>query len=117
MDARWESGEHELKVLDPLQSALFAVSELVQSCRVVFDLEKHGGSYLEHRGDGRKTKVYPRNGTYVLPVWFKKRPNQAQLGAQLAELSVSGGDPFWGGPWRKSVWIHIRPGRDCFGPR
>ena len=30
-----------LKVLDPLQSALFAVSELVQSCRVVFDFEKN----------------------------------------------------------------------------
>ena len=87
-----------LKVLDQLQSALFAVSELVQSCRVVFDLEKHGGSYLEHRRDGRRNKVYARNNTYVLPVWFKKRPDHAQLAAQFAELNASGGDPFMGRP-------------------
>ena len=87
-----------VKVLDPLQSTLFAVSQLVQMSKVVFDLEKHGGSYLEHRKDGRRTRVYARNNTYVLPVWFKIRPGVNQLAEQLAELQTSGGDPFLGRP-------------------
>ena len=60
----------------------------------MFDLPENGGSFLEHRSSGRKTKIYPRDGVFVLPVWFKKQPTQALLTAQLEEQKSSGGDPF-----------------------
>ena len=61
-----------MKVLDPLHKALFSVSELLHTCEVPFDLPEYGGSYLEHRSIGSRTRIYPKDGIFVVPVWFKK---------------------------------------------
>ena len=63
-----------LKVLEPLHKTLFAVSALVKKNRIVFDLEKYGGSYMEDRATGHKVKIYERNKIFVMPVWFKVSP-------------------------------------------
>ena len=65
-----------LQVLDPLRKALFSVSELLHSCRVVFDKPEHGGSFLEHRESGSRTRIYPKNGIFVVPIWIKKVPSE-----------------------------------------
>lgn len=91
-----------VKVLDPLHKALFAVSELIRTCKVVFDLEEHGGSYLEHRKTKSQIKVYLRRGVFVMPVWFKRRPStkmkERQSKMDLSGVSEIGAhpDPFRG---------------------
>ena len=86
-----------MRVLEPLHKSLFAVSELIKSCRVVFDLEEHGGSYLENRRTGSKTKVYLKNNIFVVPVWFKKTPSAAMLASQSKDLlPIEKSDPFEG---------------------
>ena len=59
-----------VKVLEPVSRALFAVSDLVKSCRVVFD-EEFGDSYLHHRRTGEKTNIDPRRGVYIIQVCSK----------------------------------------------
>jgi hypothetical protein len=76
----------EFKVLIPLKKALLAVSKMLQSCRVVFDLEEHGGSYAEQRKTGAKFKIYERKGVFVLPMWIRRVPQVASLTQQWSEM-------------------------------
>ena len=53
--------------------ALGSVSQMVANgCRVVFDAEDHGGSFIEHRRSGEKHRIHARNGVYVLPIWVRE---------------------------------------------
>ena len=90
-----------VKVLAPLNRALFAVSELVKTCKVVFDSEEYGGSYMEHRKTGQKIKIYLRRGIFVMPIWIKRKPPPKMLAAQWDERAPASTetevpDPFRG---------------------
>ena len=51
---------------------LGSVSQMVErGCRVVFDDESSGGSYLEHKATGDKHRIFLRGGIYVLPAWVQ----------------------------------------------
>ena len=61
-----------VKVIQGLSKALGAVSDMVANdCRVVFDAESKGGSYIWNRKRGEYYKVFPHNGIYVMPVWVR----------------------------------------------
>ena len=75
-----------VKVLPALHKALFAVSDLVKSSKVVFDNEDNGGSYMENRSTKSRIRIYLRNGVYVMPVWFKVNPPTKMLAAQWEEI-------------------------------
>ena len=62
----------EFLVMD-VHRALGSVSQMVErGCRVVFDSEDKGGSYIHCRSTGERHKVYARNGVYVLPLWVRE---------------------------------------------
>ena len=51
---------------------LGSVSQMVANgCRVVFDAEERGGSYIHHRYSGEKHKIHARGDVFVLPVWIR----------------------------------------------
>ena len=61
-----------VKVIKGLSKALGAVSEMVaNNCRVVFDSESKGGSYIWNRNRDEYYKVFPHNGIYTMPVWVR----------------------------------------------
>ena len=61
-----------VKVIKGLSKALGAVSEMVaNNCRVVFDSESKGGSYIWNRNRDEYYKVFPHNGIYTIPVWVR----------------------------------------------
>ena len=61
-----------VKVIKGLSKALGAVSEMVaNNCRVVFDSESKGGSYIWNRNRNEYYKVFPHNGIYTIPVWVR----------------------------------------------
>ena len=61
-----------VKVIKGLSKALGAVSEMVSNnCRVVFDSEAKGGSYIWNRNRDEYYKVFPHNGIYTIPVWVR----------------------------------------------
>ena len=61
-----------VKVIKGLSKALGAVSEMVaNNCRVVFDSESKGGSYICNRNRYEYYNVFPHNGIYTMPVWVR----------------------------------------------
>ena len=61
-----------VKVIKGLSKALGAVSEMVaNNCRVVFDSESKGGSYIWNRNRDEYYKLFPHNGIYMMPVWVR----------------------------------------------
>ena len=63
-----------LRVLDPLSKPLLAVSHLTKFFDVHFDTEENGGSYLQERATGARTKIWETNNVYKVKVWLKKSP-------------------------------------------
>ena len=63
-----------VKMMKPLSKVLFAVSDLVRAHRVVFDLEEHGGSYMEHRATGSKVRIHLERGTHFIYLWYRSHP-------------------------------------------
>jgi hypothetical protein len=69
------SGPIEVKVLDQLKKVLFSTARMVEKgYRIVHDSEADGGSYALHKASGAKTKIYMKNGVFVMPVWIAKHP-------------------------------------------
>ena len=71
-------------VMDKVTRPLGSISQMVdRGCRVVFDSEEHGGSFIQRRASGEKHKIHARGGIFVLPVWVRKPaqgfPGQAAL--------------------------------------
>ena len=59
-----------VKVIQGLSKVRAAVSDMVENgCRVVFDSEATGGSYIWNRKRNEYYKVFHHNGIYILPVW------------------------------------------------
>ena len=55
-----------VKVIQGLSKALGAVSEMVANhCRVVFDAESKGGSYMWNRSRCEYYKVFPHNDSMI----------------------------------------------------
>ena len=88
-----------LQVLDPLRKTLFSVSELLHSCRIVFDTPENGGSFLEHRESGAQIRIYPKNGIFVVPIWIKKVPSarDGRLATPLQGPAASSAESGTGG--------------------
>ena len=76
-----------VKVIKGLSKALGAVSEMVaNNCRVVFDSESKGGSYIWNRNRNEYYKVFPHNGIYTILVWVR-------IPANFDDENNSGEDP------------------------
>ena len=79
-----------VKVIKGLSKALGAVSEMVgNGCRVVFDAEAIGGSYIWNRKRNEYYKIFHHNGIYILPVWVRI-PNRADEGEEETRNSQEG---------------------------
>ena len=72
---------------------LGSVSQMVgNGCRVVFDSDASGGSYLEHKTTGDKHRIFLRNGVYVLPMWARRHVDEeTSWEQQPGELGSLGG--------------------------
>ena len=56
----------------PVNRVLGSVSQMVEAgCRVVFDAEDRGGSYVIHRPTGERHRLHQRRGVFVLPLWVR----------------------------------------------
>ena len=63
-----QTGKVELKILDPLKKIVLSTAKLQKAgYRIVHD----DISFLECKATGVKTKMYLRNGVYVIPLWIK----------------------------------------------
>ena len=61
----------------PVKRALASVSAMVKAgCKLVFDSEEKGGSYVIDR-DGHKNRLVERGGVYVLSTWVRGFHGQA----------------------------------------
>ena len=61
-------------------------------CRVVFDSDAHGGSYLQHKATGDKHRIFLRNGVYVLPILARRHVDEDTTWQQQpGELGSLGG--------------------------
>ena len=58
-----------------VHKALASVSRMVDGgARVVYDDEKHGGSYIEYRANKEIIPLRRKNGVWILEVWVEKKP-------------------------------------------
>ena len=57
-----------------------------RNCRVVFDSEAAGGSWIEQKTTGEKHKLYLRGGVFILPVWITACPNAKTRSGKPGQL-------------------------------
>ena len=63
---------------------LGSVSQMVEKgCRIIFDAEDSGGSWLEHKPTGDRHRIFLRGGVFVLPAWIQV-PDPAPTAAQAS---------------------------------
>ena len=60
-------------VMQKVTKPLGSISQMVaRGCRVVFDSEKHGGSFLEHRASKQRHRILAKGGIFVLPLTIRR---------------------------------------------
>ena len=84
------------KVIKGLSKALGAVPEMVgNGCRMVFDDEAIGGSYIWNRNKHEYYKIFHHNGIYIMLVWVRI-PDSADNDEEETTNSQEGPTSFHG---------------------
>ena len=55
-------------MLNPLKKVIVSVAQMKKAG---FDVWLGDGPYMHHKGTNVYTKIYERNGVFVLPIWIK----------------------------------------------
>ena len=76
LNCGFQSGEDktlDFLVMGKVTRPLGSITQMVaRGCRVVFDSEDRGGSYLEHRASKQRHQIQAKGGIFVLPLTIRK---------------------------------------------
>ena len=68
--------------MDPLKKVIISTGKLRKAG---FKIVHDDISYIEHKASGYRSKMYEKNGVYVIPLWIKgiREPEEALFPGQV----------------------------------